>query len=151
MRISELVEKFPKLSGLDGLIVKDLKKKTERGFVPVKSDGLIGDNIQAKDVLSFDLVFSKIWLEVEMDIRTEDKSVNIAFELDVKVDMFISDLKKILIKMGMEYWAEYSKNLNVEFDYYLFSEFTIERNGVDLSNKQGEDEVINFRKDRLFP
>jgi hypothetical protein len=127
MRIVEIVEKFPKLSGLSELGAKDLCYKTEKGLIPI-SDKKLDSFIKPRDVIFFDLEFSEMWLEIEMTLQSEENNLKISFEMKVKIDSYISELKNILIKMGIKYWAAYisdkSKN-SEEYEYYIFSNYTL--------------------------
>ena len=153
MRICEIIEKFPKLSGLNGLIAKDLAKKSPTGLVSIKKEGNIGDSIKPKDVIIFDLEFSEIWLEVEMALESEDNNLKITFELKVRIDSFIADLKHVLIKMGIKSWVKLlrqqeshdtSSSDQEDNDYYIFSHFSInfsDKGGVAMDK---EVELDNF-------
>jgi hypothetical protein len=128
-----------------------LTKKTEKGLIPLKSEGLIGDDIKAKDIIIFDLDFSEIWLEIEMTLESEDKTLKILFDLKVKVETYVTELKNNLIKMGIESWAKYMQSLSPNnFDYYLFSNFSFNFNTNNISagsnNENGykEIELENF-------
>lgn len=127
MRIVEIVEKFPKLSGLSELATKDLCYITEKGLIPI-SDKKLDSFIKPKDIIIFDLEFSEIWLEIEMSLRSEENNLKISFEMKVKMDSYISELKNILIKMGIKYWAAYLLDIyknSEDFEYYLFSNYTM--------------------------
>lgn len=147
MRICEIIEKFPKLSGLSGINTKNLLVKNEKGDVPLCYDVYLKNLIKAKDVVIFELDFKEIWLEVEMNLNSEDKNLNILFELKVNVNYFISHLKDILVKMGIQSWAKYVLDIednSEDYNYYLFSGFYL-----NFSDKEGnlllkEMELDNF-------
>lgn len=151
LRICEIIEKFPKLSGLSGLTAKDLCLKTEKGLLPIKCEK-IGDMLKAKDLIIFELDFFEFWLEVEMTLECDSRSLQISFELKVKIDSYIAELKNILIKMGIKSWAKYSQDSEEhleENDYYLFFNFAI-----NFSDKEGlsirkEIELDNFHGNNL--
>jgi hypothetical protein len=147
MRIGEIIEKFPKLSGLTGLQAKNLCIRTEKGYLQINSEEVMGNSIKSKDVILFELEFSEIWLEVEMTLQSEDKCLKISFDLKVAVDFFISHVKDILIKMGIKSWAKYvldNEDTPEEYDYYLFSNFTLIFSDKEGNLMQGEIELDNF-------
>ncbi len=128
MRIGEIIEKFPKLSGLTGLSAKHLCIRTEKGLTPINSEEIMGSSIKSKDVIIFELDFTEVWLEVEMTLQSTDICLKISFELKVEVDFFIPHVKDILIKMGIKSWAKYimdNEDNPEDYDYYLFSNFTL--------------------------
>jgi len=127
MRIVEIVEKFPKLSGLSELATKDLSYKTEKGLIPI-TDKKLDSFIKPKDIIIFDLEFSEIWLEIEMTLRSEENNLKICFEMKVLMESYISELKNILIKMGIKYWAAYLFDIyknSEDYEYYLFESYTL--------------------------
>ena len=64
-----------------------------------KDEVKIGDYLNSKDIIYFELEFEEIWLEVEMTLISDDnKSLVISFEMKVQVDELISNLTKLLIK-----------------------------------------------------
>lgn len=151
MRICEIIEKFPKLSGLTGLSAKNLCVKNEKGVAGLAQlnteDDIIGNLIKPKDVIIFELEFSEIWLEVEMTLKSQNKNLKIAFELKVSLDYFISHVKDILIKMGIKSWNKYLKN-NIknqeEIDYYLFSNFSLTFGNDEKNSTHKDIELDNF-------
>lgn len=155
LRICEIIEKFPKLSGLTGLQAKNLCIKSEKGLLPILSDEIMGNSIRSKDIIIFELEFSEIWLEVEMTLQSEDKNLKISFELKVAVDFFISHMKDILIKMGIKSWTKYILNngdATEHYDYYLFSKFILIFSDKEGNVREGEIELDNFNekiKDRF--
>jgi hypothetical protein len=152
LRIGEIIEKFPKLSGLTGLQAKNLCIKSEKGLLPILSDEIMGNSIKSKDTIIFELEFSEIWLEVEMTLQSEDKSLKISFELKVAVDFFISHMKDILIKMGIKSWAKYildNEDAPEDYDYYLFSNFILIFSDKEGNVMQGEIELDNFNGKNL--
>lgn len=135
MKICEMVEKFPKLSGLSGLIVRELSIKTDKDLVNITSEDYIS-SIKTGDTIVFDLNLPEIWLEVEMLLQSDEKSLKIFFELKVQCEMTIENLRSILIKMGIKSWTKYiidSVEENDDYDYYLFSNIMLSfYNGRDI-------------------
>jgi hypothetical protein len=146
MRIVEIVEKFPKLSGLTEIFARDLSLKTERGLVPISEKNL-ESFIKAKDEIYFNLEFSEIWLDIEMSLESDENNLKITFEMKVKVDSYISELKHVLIKMGIISWAKYIFD-DDDFensDHYLFSYFSTKFPDCDGNFKRYSDiELENF-------
>ena len=69
-RILEVCEIFPKLSGLNKLKVKNLKKKKEKNE---EIDLIEGVNfLKPKDVILFDLSFQEVWLDIQMTLICGD-------------------------------------------------------------------------------
>lgn len=143
-RIVELVEKFPKLSGLSELVAKNLSLKTEKGLIPI-SDKNLDSFIKSRDVIFFDLEFNEIWLEIEMTLISEDNNFKMSFEIKVKVDSYISELRHVLIKMGIKSWAKYILD-DDDCDYYIFSKFSIiyTDNEENRENSEHQVELENF-------
>src|SRR5690349_18301855 len=106
-KICERIEKFSKISGLHGYSAKNLFKIVDKSIVYIKNEGKIGDFINAKDVIYFELSFTEIWLEVEMSLTSERNSFTISFDLKVENDSYISSLKNVLLKMGIKSWVQY--------------------------------------------
>lgn len=138
MRICETLEKFPKLSGLSGMDVKNLCIKNEKGLFPINPEGC-SRSIKANDTLIFDIEFSEIWLEVEMMLHCGEKILKISFELKILCDWTIFSLGEILIKMGIKSWAKYiidNDEDNENYDFYLFANFFINyADGTDIDMK----------------
>lgn len=120
-RISEVCESYPKLSGLNALVPKNFKKKTENGFVELKPMGLIGENIQPRDLLYFDLHFYEIWLDIQMALESRNRSYIITFELKVISNCVKSEFENTLINLGIQSWAKI-----VNDDYYAFTELNVD-------------------------
>lgn len=151
MRIVEIVEKFPKLSGLSELFARDLCLKTERGLVPISEKNL-ESFIKAKDEIYFNLEFSEIWLDIEMSLQSEENNLKINFEMKVKVDYYISELKHVLIKMGILSWAKYifDEEDFENSDHYLFSYFSTKFPDSDGNLKSYTDiELENFHGNKI--
>lgn len=93
-------------------------------YFNVKEEIKIGDYLNSKDIIFFELEFDEIWLEVEMTLTSDDnKSLIISFEIKVQVDEYITNLTKLLIKMGMKSWAKYILDIEPNPDFYLLTHF----------------------------
>lgn len=89
-----------------------------------KDEFKIGDFLQSKDIIYFELEFEEIWLEVEMSLTSDDnKSLIISFEIKIQVNELITNLTKLLIKMGIKSWAKYILDIESYPDYYLLTHF----------------------------
>lgn len=144
-----MIEKFPKFSGLNHTKAINLQKKSEKGLITIKADSekdnfLIGDYINSRDTIIFDLEFSEIWLEVEMLLSCEgvtNKASNkINFELKVSMEEPIKKFKNMLIKMGLDTWKRFTIKDKSCYDYYLYSNFkynfyqTLEKEHLSTGN-----------------
>ena len=132
--ICQIVEKYPKLSGLNGLKAVNLFIKTDRGPLYLKNEKeIISESIRSNDIVYFDLQFSEIWLEVEMTLKCDDKSICLLFELKVESEFYITELRNVLIKLGIKSWVK-SMLESDNNDYFLFSKFMIDisNNGYNL-------------------
>lgn len=138
-RILEACEIYPKLSGLSGLSVKSFKKKTEKGFVELKSSGVIGDMIKPKDIIYFDLSFYEIWLDIKMTLESGKISSQISFELKVVLNSSKKEFENTLIHLGIKSWAKIIQS----DDYFSFTSITVNYQ----TNKQKESENILFDYD----
>ena len=124
-RILEVCEIFPKLSGLNKLKVKNLKKKTEKNE---EIDLIEGVNfLKPKDVILFDLSFQEVWLDIQMTLICGDLKKKIQFELRVNLGKNENDFQDILINLGITSFSKISgKN-----DFYIFKKLN-----VDYSHKE---------------
>ena len=123
-RIRNVCEYYKKLSGLNGLCVKNLKKKTENGYLDLEEDWLIGNYIQSKDVICFELSFSEIWLDIKMNLE-KNNSFTTQFSLELKV-VLNSDKKEFentLIYLGITCMAKLVEN---DGDYYSFTQLIVD-------------------------
>ncbi len=98
--ICQILEKYPRLSGLTGIKPFNICKKTDKGLIQLNNEK-VSECIKSNDVVYFDLYFTEIWLEVEMILCCEDKDECIIFDLKIKTECMISRLKNILIKFGI--------------------------------------------------
>ena len=136
IRIKEVCEIFPKISGLNSIKIINIKKKVaENKYEDLNiSEGKIGDNLESKDIVLFDIFFVEIWLECEMKLYnffTENHSKNIlkksskilskiyTFNLKVNKEISENELIKILIFIGIEYWNKNNNNNEKNYYYYL--------------------------------
>jgi hypothetical protein len=141
------------------LNAKNLYKKTDKGHIEIKKDidTKVYDYIRAKDTVFFELEFTEIWLEVEMELFCDERSMTYVFELKVETGIYISELRHILIKLGIKSWIKYIDDLKSDSDksdYYLFCRFMLDLNNegrnleyIELDNLHGIYLLI-FRKNR---
>lgn len=123
-----MLDIFPKLNGLDGLVVTNLRKKEENdNLVELIMDNLIKNHIKQKDVIYFDLIFSDVWIDVTMtleDYDDESKSNKISFELKIQIKNYKKELETTLANLGVRTWKQL-KEQEKEQDYYLLSKLEI--------------------------
>lgn len=73
----------------------------------------------------------------------DDNNFNITFELKVDCNSYISNLKHILIKMGITTWAQYVQENGDDLpDYYIYSNFTFDLI-KDIKNLMNNSNNIN--------
>lgn len=142
-RIRNVCECYKKLSGLNGLCVKNLKKKTENGYLDLEEDWLIGNYIQSKDIICFELSFSEIWLDIKMNLE-KNNSFTTQFSLELKV-VLNSDKKEFentLIHLGITCMAKLVEN---DGDYYSFTQLIVDYPPV--CSKYANDSKVYFEHD----
>ena len=126
--IKDMLEIFPKLCGLDGLEVINLRKKEGTEWIELIMDNLIKNHIKQKDIIYFDLRFNNIWIEIIMTIKdkdNEDKSNKFSFELKTDLKRNDTDLELTLINLGIRSWLKFNEEIK-DKDYYLLSNIKIE-------------------------
>ena len=119
-----MLEILPKLSGLDGLEVNNLRKKDGNGWTELSPDNKIKNHLKQKDVIYFDLKFTDIWIDVIMTVKDsndETKTNKISFELKKELKGNDSELELSLINLGIRSWKQFKE----EEDFYLVSNFEI--------------------------
>ena len=142
-RIRNVCECYKKLSGLNGLCVKNLKKKTENGYLDLEEDWLIGNYIQSKDIICFELSFSEIWLDIKMNLE-KNNSFTTQFSLELKVALN-SDKKEFentLIHLGITCMAKLVEN---DGDYYSFTQLIVDYPSV--CSKCASENKVYFEHD----
>ena len=116
-----MLDIFPKLNGLDGLVVTNLRKKEENNnLVELIMDNPIKNHIKEKDVIYFDLIFTDVWIDVTMtleDYDDESKSNKISFELKIQIKDYKKELETTLANLGIRTWKQL-KEQEEEQDYY---------------------------------
>lgn len=139
--IKDMLEIFPKLCGLDGLEVTNLRKKDGNEWVELIMDNLIKNHIKQKDIIYFDLRFSNIWIDIIMTIKdkdNEDKSNKFSFELKTDLKRNNTELELTLINVGIRTWTKFNEEIK-DYDFYLLSniEFEIESENEENSKRNG--------------
>lgn len=92
----------------------------------INSSGKINDYIKPNDTIMFDLNFTEYWLEVDMLMTCDETNFNISFEIKVDCNSYISNLKSILIKMGITSWAQFVQDGENLPDHYIYSSFSFD-------------------------
>lgn len=107
----------------------------------------IGKYLKANDLIFFELDFSVIWLEIEMRMKSDDrKSLVISYHLKVEIDKLISDLKQIIIKMGIKSWDKYINGTEDDPDFYLFTDFYLEEEKNKSLRKEDSNKIFSSQK-----
>ena len=117
--IKDVLEIFPKLSGLTNLNVNNLKKKENNNWIRLEMNIPIENQINQKDIIYFDLEFTDVWVDVIMILKDEEdktKTNKFNFELKMNVESDRQELEKNLIYSGIGIWEP----LKEPNDYYLF-------------------------------
>lgn len=121
----------------------NLQKKTDKCLIQIKEEFKIGDYLNSKDIILFDISYSEFWLEVEMCLTSQDKRpMKISFDLKIRNNDLISSLKKILIKMGIRSWKKYIRGSEEDPDYYLLTDFMFIQ-AQDLRRSSSRSFVLN--------
>lgn len=156
--IKDMLDIFPKLNGLDRLVVTNLKKKEENDdLVELIMDNPIKNHIKQKDIIYFDLIFSDVWIDVTMILKDNDdetKTNKISFELRVNKKNYKIELETTLANLGIRTWKQL-KEQEQDQDYYLLSSLNIisENNLIDCKAKQlrtSKKNVMEFSNERDF-
>ena len=145
--IKDMLEIFPKLSGLDGLEVTNLRKKDGNGWTELIPDNKIKNHIKQKDVIYFDLKFTDVWIDVIMTVKDRDdetKTNKISFELKKELKGNDSELELTLINLGIRSWKQFKE----EEDFYLVSKFEIisETKQIEKKNPENLEQDKNSQK-----
>ena len=156
--IKDMLDIFPKLNGLDRLVVTNLQKKEENNeLVELIMDNQIKNHIKQKDVIYFDLIFSDVWIDVTMTLKDNDdesKTNKISFELKIQMKNYKKELETTLANLGIRTWKQL-KEQEQEQDYYLLSNLNIisENNITDCKSKQvrtSKKNVMDFSNSQNF-
>jgi hypothetical protein len=137
-----MLDIFPKLNGLDGLIVNNLRKKEGNNIIELIMENPIKELIKQQDIIYFDLKFSDVWIDVEMTLKdndNENKTNKLCFEVKVNLNNYKDELETSLVNLGIKTW-KYLKQQ--EQDYYLLSKVEIisEKDKKNNKNNQNEEE-----------
>ena len=114
--IRDILEIFPKLSGLNNLKVTKLQKKEGE---ELKMNVPIEKQINQKDIIYFDLEFGEVWVDVIMTVKDgDDETKRNKFKFELRTESNpknIKDLETILVYCGIGIW----ERLKEKDDYYL--------------------------------
>ena len=117
MKIAEGMEKFQEYTSLEGLKATNLYKKTEKGIVKIPNSGDIKDYLVDGDVIYCDLITQEYWVKTNIKILSNNTRMNIALDLKFRLETIFKKLKFLLIKLGINFWIDYSKNKEDSFHY----------------------------------
>ena len=139
--IKDMLEIFPKLNGLDGLTVNNLRKKEGNNIIELIMGNPIKDHIKQEDKIYFDLTFNDIWIDVKMTLKDNDdenKTNKLSFELKVKLKNYKKELETSLVNLGITTWKLLKQQ---EQDYYLLTNVEIiseKESNLDMDNKKDD-------------
>ena len=155
--IKDMLEIFPKLSGLDGLEVINLQKKEGNEWIDLIMDNIIKNHIKQKDVIYFDLKYSDVWVEVIMTVKErndETKTNKFSFELKKQLKKNDDEFELSLINLGIRSWKQFNEE---DKDYYLLSKLEInpetkpvEKKVTDTIKQDGNQNNIEEQKEPLI-
>ena len=164
-----MLEIFPKFSALDGINVCKLTKKENNKWVDLVMNNIIKNDLKQKDIIYFDLEFTEVWIDVIMTVKDNDDNNKInkfSFELKTELRTNITDLKNILINVGITSWKtfkdqeeqeEQDKKIQKDQDYYLLSKFEInseieqnikEKKSLNNQNLDGNEKKIEKKTEK---
>lgn len=138
-----MLEIFPKLCGLDGLEVNNLRKKEGNEWTELIMDNLIKNHIKQKDKIYFDLKFNNIWIDIIMTIKDDNNKTNsnkFSFELKTDLKRNNTELELSLINLGIRSWRQFNEE---DEDYYLLSNIEIKSEN-EYNSKQNENNQNNL-------
>lgn len=117
IKIGEQMEKFEDFANLEGLKATNITKKIEKGLVKIPSSGDIKDHIMDGDVLSCDLTTHEYWVKTNIKIFSNYSKMMINLDLKFRLETFFKNLKFLLIKLGINFWIDYTKGQEDSFHY----------------------------------
>ena len=156
-KIKEAIQNFPRLNGLKLEVLIDLKKISQKKKLEVNENTQIINILKTNDEIYFDIKFEEVWLNINLSLKEKkfETRQNITFNptfdinIDVKIPKKISEekLNNKLLNVCIDFLGFRSdKNAeendfkteteiksksieeNDEIDYYLFFEFSVEKN-----------------------
>ena len=156
-KIKEAIQNFPRLNGLKLEVLIDLKKISQKKKLEVNENNQIINILKTNDEIYFDIKFEEVWLNINLSLKEKkfETRQNITFNptfdinIDVKIPKKISEekLNNKLLNVCIDFLGFRSdKNAeendfkteteiksksieeNDEIDYYLFFEFSVEKN-----------------------
>jgi hypothetical protein len=152
IKIAEQMEKFSEFSNLEGLKAINLTKKTEKGIIKIPSSGEIKDHITGGEIIYCDLNTQEYWIKTHIKIYSSYSKMVITLDLKFRIETIFKKLKFLLLKLGINFWMDYSKNKDDPFHYAFInakfktckSKNNFEFNINDL-NKSNQIESSNFK------
>jgi hypothetical protein len=117
MKIAERMEKFQEYTNLEGLKAVNLTKKTEKGVVKIPSSGELKDHLNGGDVIFCDLITQEYWVKTNIKIFSSYSKMIINLDLKFRLETLFKKLKFLLIKLGTNFWIDYSKGKDDSLHY----------------------------------
>lgn len=128
-RILENLDRYQHFSGLTGLRISAMWKKTDNGLELLPHEGQVKDYINPGDNIYFDIDMTEIWLDIDMEFKSENINWIINFEIKVETYHTLADLKNHLMSLGIKLLNGYLIN-EQSYDelayYYLLVNFCYE-------------------------
>jgi hypothetical protein len=145
------LERFDKFSGLSGIRIKKMYKKSEKSLESIPPEGLIKDYIKPGDKIIFEIECSEFWLQIDMNLKCLDQDIWYKTKFDLKLSYCSSflDLKYILLNIGIKLFSDSIINNNEEKDGDYCPAFSLEEHefylitNFNFINKCGQLRSIN--------
>ena len=132
IKIAEIMEKFQEYENLDGLKAINLSKKVDKNnTILIPARGEIKDYIFDGDVIFFDLFSKEFWIHTKIIMKSSLSNLSVNLDIKFKDDTIIKKFKLILIKLGLNFWIDFTSN-SKEKNNYIISK--IEYNTSKLKN-----------------
>ena len=121
------MERFAAFSGITRLTAKDLHIFNVNNLFKAPTEGIVGNFIKNGDKVIFDLDYEEFWLEVSVNLFSNNKKLKIEFFLRIQKYDFYENLKQNLISISTCLWNHYIKkqqDFNI-CEIYLLKNFEI--------------------------
>jgi hypothetical protein len=117
MKIAEQMEKFHEYTNLEGLKAINLTKKAEKGVIKIPSSGELKDYLTGGDIIYCDLTTQEYWVKTNIKIFSSYSKMIINLDLKFRLETIFKKLKFLLIKLGTNFWIDYTKGKKDSFHY----------------------------------
>lgn len=147
-KIPETLEKFHKLSGVSYPKVYNLsiKRDNKDKIIPIDKEynTTIEKIVKPGDILSFDLQFKEIWLDVNLINVFSDKNMSLDFEIKINLDKSLLDLVCIIIKLAIKSFYINRNYYGARDDYFILDAFQMYSKQEELNVK--DELLVNLHK-----